>query len=460
MRLELRDNNSSQFSPLHTSLWLLGLLLFTFCPASAQTPLTVEEAIQVALKNGQSARVAQASYDVAKVKLEREKPTGTPLLTGIIGETLQSYPKILPIPGEPSALIVPSSSTQATLLLEQVLYHPGLKEARTRYNAQVGGADWDYLHDLHEVVRTVRKAFVDVQRAQAGTHIAQEGLAAAERYQTLVKRQIEAGLARPVDTFTADSQIAEAKAGLHRAENELTLAWLNFNRLLARSDESEVSLVASQEQREIPAKPDTSIQNALAKRPDIKMLERNIEAAKTGIVLAKLQSSPTLSLRGQFSQQTPTALLPQNYMGITLEVRFPLSDGGKTRQDTLEAKSQTKRLEALMEEAKQGIRMEVRQAWLKLAEANEAIQVANTQRKEADNLLMVAEKAYEVNRGTALEVKEAQRRWREAMEKQNLANAESRLSWIEFDHACGETLVPLNPTTLKMQLPPTKARRK
>lgn len=421
------------------------LLLFAL-PLSAQNappPLTMEEAVRTAIRDGQGALVARYTRDAAQVKVDREKPIARPLLTATIGETIQAYPKSLVIPGSPSAIFLPDSSTQLRFIFEQTLFQPGMKEARARYLAQSGGVDWDYRRDLYEIARSVRKAYLDVLRAEAGTRIAQDGVSAAERYQTLVQTQVSAGMARPVDTFTAESQLAEAKAGLHRAENELTLARLNFNRLLGRSSEAEVSLLVPQEAREIPAKPDAAVQNAFAKRPEIKMLELNVSAAKAGITLAKLQSKPSIGLRGQYSQQTPTALIHQNYMEMAVEIRLPIWDGGKAKQDAQEAKIQALRLKALLDETKAGVALEVKQAWLKLGEEREAIALANTQTKEATALLTVAEKAYEVNKGTAVEVKEAQRRWREALEKGSLAKFNYLLAWIDFDHACGDSLVEM-----------------
>ena len=415
-------------------------------PLSAQNappPLTMAEAVRTAIRDGRGALVARYTRDAAQVKVDREKPIARPLLTATIGETIQAYPKSFAIPGAPSAIFLPDSSTQLRFIFEQTLFQPGMKEARARYLAQSGGVDWDYRRDLSEIARSVRKAYLDVLRAEAGTRIAQDGVSAAERYQTLVQTQVSAGMARPVDTFTAESQVAEAKAGLHHAKNELTLARLNFNRLLGRSSEVEVSLLVPQEARDTPAKADAVVQNAFAKRPEIKMLELNTSAAKAGITLAKLQSRPSLNLRGQYSQQTPTALIHQNYMEMAVEIRFPILDGGKAKQDTQEAKIQALRLEAILNETKAGIALEVKQAWLKLGEEREAIALANTQTKEAVALLTVAEKAYEVNKGTAVEVKEAQHRWREALEKGNLAQFNYLLAWVDFDHACGDSLVEM-----------------
>ena len=164
------------------------------------------------------------------------------------------------------------------------------------------------------------------------------------------------------------------------------------------------------------------------------MLKENLRAAQMGTSLARLQVQPTVSLRWQFSRQTPTALLPENYMATFLEVRLPFWDGGRKNLDVMEAKAQTKRLEALLEEAKQGIALEVRQAWVKVQESLDQQTLNRTQEAEALGLEKVAETAYRVGKGTILELMEARRRSHSAQVHLLQGEFDTQVAMAEFEH--------------------------
>ena len=115
-------------------------------------------------------------------------------------------------------------------------------------------------------------------------------------------------------------------------------------------------------------------------------------------------------------------------------------DGGKSRQDSREAKAQTARLQALLEDARQGIALDVTQAWQKMRDAESRMHLAQIQRKGVEATEQVAEKAYEVGRGTVLEVQAAQREVRSARESELGALYDLHTAFADFLYGQGELL--------------------
>jgi outer membrane protein TolC len=263
---------------------------------------------------------------------------------------------------------------------------------------------------------------------------------AAVRYKALVEQQIASGVAKPVDSNTAEAQVAEAQSGMTRAEGAAALARLNFNRTIGRALSTPVTIAQIAAMPIIPAAAEEAIARAIRARPEILLLERNLDAARAGIVLARAQSQPSVNARGQLTEQTPNAFQHEHYYAATLEVRWPLIDGGKARQDSREAKAQTSRLQALLDDARQGIALEVSQAWQKMREAESRMRLAQTQRKGAEATEMVAEKAYEVGRGTVLEVQAAQREVRSARSSELGALYDLHTAYADFLYGQGELL--------------------
>jgi outer membrane protein len=243
-----------------------------------------------------------------------------------------------------------------------------------------------------------------------------------------------------VDAETVAAQVAEAQAGVTQAEGGLALARLNFNRTLGRPLTTPVALEPVTVLPTVPDSPDAAVAVALQNRPELRSLEQNLLAAKAGVSLAKTQSQPALSLRGQVTEQTPSAFVNDFYAAATLEVRWPLLDSGKSRLDTKEAQAQALRLAALQEDAQQGIALDVTQAWQKMREAHDRITLARTQRRGAEATATVAEKAYEVGKGTVVEVQAAQREVRAARERELQAIYDLHTAAAEFDYAQGAIL--------------------
>ena len=342
-----------------------------------------------------------------------------------------------PYPNYSPATVLPESYSKIELSVEQVLYRAGIGAARQRYAAQSGAVSADYRKELSDIALSVRKAYLDVLRAESGLRDANDGLKATQDFQVLTDAQIAAGLAKPVDAGTAKAQTAEAESGAALAASGLTLARMSFNRLIGRPLAAEVVLEPLPMAPIVPEKPDAAIAAALKSRPELQSLERNLTAAMAGISLAKTENQPTLSVRGTAIEQTQTAFLPQHYAAATLEIRWNVFDGGKTRLDAQEAKAQAQRLQALLEDTRQAIALDVMQAWEKLRTTAGQITAMEARLAAARAAETVAKMAYQVGRGTILEAQAAQREVRTAQETLTRARYDLLAADADFEHAHG-----------------------
>jgi outer membrane protein TolC len=416
--------------------WIALLALSTHS-AWAQA-LTPETSVAAALRQSPQVKLAKAVRDAALVEAERGKPVARPTLEARASGILQGPRATFPRPDGSNATVLPEEVGRVDLTLEQPLYHAGQRAAKDRYGAAQGEAEWEYRRAISAVALAARKAYIDVLRAEAGVAVAQDGLAAAQKAQDLVKKQIDAGLAKPVDAETAKGQVAEATIGAKDAARALSLARANFNRSLGRPLTTEVVLAPLPDAPKAPESPDAAIETAWKKRPELLMLNETLRGARAGIALAKSQAQPGLNFRGQLSEQTPSAFVREHYAAGILELRWSILDGGKIRLDTEEAKAQTGRVEALQEDARQGIALEVRQYWQQMRDAEEKIGLTHTQREGLEKTAAVAEKSYEVGKGTFLEVQAAQREVRSARARESQALYDLQTAAADFAHARGE----------------------
>ena len=424
---------------------ILSVLFFLNVPSchAQPKPLSQTEAVTIAMQQSPQARVAHAVWLAARTQAGRDKPQAQPTLTAVASGTAQGPRVTLPSPDYRTAVVLPEGAGRLDLILEQTLYHAGIGAARQRYAAEIALAKEDYLKTLADLAQSVRKAYMDVLRAESGVRIAQEGVDGAARYQQLVLQQIQAGTAKPIDAETVIAQVAEATSGLRKAESGVDLARKGFNYALGRPLGTAFALVPLEPPatpKIVPAEVDTAIAYAQQNRPELVTLELNLRLAQAGVSLARTQAQPTIAARGQFTEQTPTALAHEHYYGATIEIRFPLLDGGKMRQDTREAQAQVSRLLAERDLARLGIELDVQRAWSKIRDANDQISSTGKQRVSQEKMLAVTEKAYEVGKGTAQEVQIAQRETRSARERELQSLYDLAAAIIDFAHAQGRDL--------------------
>ncbi len=402
-----------------------------------EKPLAQAQAVSIALRLSPQAQAATAARDVALVQAGRDRPIARPTASAIVSGTAQG-PRV-DLPGS-QYVVVPEGAGRLDLIVEQVLYHGGLGAARSRYAAENALALEDYRKTLADLAQTTRTAYLNVLRANAGLQTAQDGIMQALRYQALVQTQIDAGVAKPIDAETARAQLAEAQIGQSRAQDGAEIAREALNLALGRPLSAPVTLAEPDVLPTVPKTPDEAIAFALQNRSELVTLELNLRMAQAGVLLARSQSGPTVTARGQYSEQTPTVLNSEHYFSLTLQVRLPLLDGGKTRQDTQEAQAQVARLKAERDNARRGIELAVRSAWIQMRGADTQVGLARDVRVTKEKQYMVAETAYKVGQGTAVAVQAAQSDLQAARERELQATYDLYTAGINFAHAQGRDI--------------------
>lgn len=399
--------------------------------------LTLHECVRLALKDSPQARAAVAARQAALTEGERERPVARPTLSATVSGMLQGPRVLFPRPDDTQAIFLPERMARADLILEQPLYQAGLGAARQRYAAQRQIAELDYRRTLADLALAVQKSCLDLLRAEAGMTQAQGGLEQARRFQALVKLQIVAGVAKPVEAEAARAQTAEADAGVAQAQGEAMLARMALNRLLGRPLTASLTLASLHPPIPLPPGPEGAVAHALTHRPELISLEQSLLAARAGISLARVEAQPTLHFRGQMTEQTPTALVREHYAAATLELRWTLLDGGKARLDARSARSQVDRLTALLEDARQGVTLEVMQAWQRLRDVRGQIELTRVQRESLEAFARIAETAVAVGQGSSVALHAALRQVQDARQKELRALYDLYTAQADFEHAQG-----------------------
>ena len=213
-----------------------------------------------------------------------------------------------------------------------------------------------------------------------------------------------AGNASERDRLAADTDLAEAEQAAAKASNGVALAEASLARLLGmpKWDGDQKLVTVSQNSNSVNWETIASI--AERDHPQIQLLKKQIEIARSGGRLAATQDQPTLSARATAAAQTQTAFTDSHYLAASLVLTWKPFDRWKTRLDVAQAHSQASRLEALLDDAKSGIRLGVQKAWRDVDDARRRHSTAERQVKSSSEVLRVSRLRYEVGMASQVEV--------------------------------------------------------
>lgn len=411
-----------------------------------QAELTVEGAVRIALAQSPRLKAARMEFEAQQSQADRERPVARPTVSGRAEGTLQGPRITFPRAGSGDVTVLPERYGQVALSVEQPLFRAGIRAAGVRFAAQTQANVLELRRQENDLVLEVRKAFYALQTAEAMTASAEMGAELARKHLELTRVMLQAGTASERDVKASEADLAEAEQGVYQAQTGVVLARANLNRLLGRDPATPVHVIPAQvpPDADIPASAGPGIEEALKHRPELLLLEQELKAARAGATLAATEDKPSLSMRAVAQAQTPSAFVRSSYFAAGLVLNWTPFDAGKTRADVREARARAAQLEALLEDARLGIRVDVEKAVADAQEALKSIRAADQQIAAAQAAAEVSELRYQARSATQIEVSAAI--FQVVKARGNRAQAVGNLltALAEYAHAIGAEVQKAN----------------
>jgi HAE1 family hydrophobic/amphiphilic exporter-1 len=323
--------------------------------------------------------------------------------------------------------------------LRQVLFTWGQVGAAIRAAREgIGFADDELRRFRQTVARDVSTAFYDVLAARELARIADESLAMRRRHLEEARKKLQMGTATDYDVLAAQVAAENAQPETIRARNRASLARERLRFLLAEEAEVDATGVLPVE---IGPYPDyeATLMTALANRPEVAALKHQRGVARELVTIAKAQGKPRLDLSASWGRRwlgVTGAAASGEAWAAGAYLSFPFFDGQKTKGLVEQAKSDLERV--TIEEAKrrEAIALEVRAAVDAVREGGEIVRALSGTVAQAERVVFMAEKGYELGVKTRLDVEDAQTSLLEAQAGVLRAQREYRvalvaLRWVE-----------------------------
>jgi len=383
--------------------------------ASGALTLTLQQAVDLALKNNLQAQLAREGVAEAQSHKGLAASALLPNLSGAAYQaTLTSNLAAMGLgPGKFPGLdpfVGPFNRFDARVQLWQSVFN--LASIR-RYQASVRGialAREQERSAAQQVTMATVLSYLAVMEAQQTVEAAQADVTLAKRLLELAKSQHAAGVATGIDVARAETRLAGQEVRLAQARTDLDTARLNLLRVIGAPLGSDLRL--ADEMRFAPeALPAVAeaVQKALSDRAEIRSAQEQVRIAALQKQAAVGGWLPSVSFFGDYGTSAVKPLetsLPTRTAGIRLEV--PLFDGGRTRAEVQAAVSRLRQAELKLNDLRAAVEKEVRQALDNLATRKEQVQAAQKALALAERELELAQDRFRNGVGDNVEVVNAQ----------------------------------------------------
>ena len=218
-----------------------------------------------------------------------------------------------------------------------------------------------------------------------------------------------------------------------------------LNTLLRRPVEDELGVEDILEVE--PIRPDfqTSLGLALRRRPEVKQVLKAIEAAEETVRLAKAGLYPTAALAASYERKSPgltTNLFDDSSEYETTTISLGLSwdvwTWGKVKHQVSAKKAGILKARYTLDQVKELIALEVKEALLNLASAEEKIGVARLAVLQAEEAFRMSEERFKEQVATSTEVLDAQTSLTNAQRNYYATLYDYHLAMSAFKRALGE----------------------
>lgn len=392
----------------YKSLWLLifpFLFFISTCDVIAQKKLTLEEAVQIALKQNIALQQAQNNLGRNQADISAARGAFLPNLnasTSANRNTGQQFNQ--------STLQLESVTTYSMSggFNSQVPIFTGwqnisnLRRAQTDYQANQN----DFTRLREETIFLTASEFLQVLLNKELLMIAKENLEASKQQLAQVEAQVEVGMRPIVDLFNQEAVVANNELLVIQRENALNISKVRVTRVLQLDPLKDYEFVTPGIDQESLA-PQTFdlpvlIQTALANRRDIASRELRIQSSEYALRSARSGWMPRLTAganlntsyldtyrflgeRRSFADQFFDERVSYS-VGLTLSV--PIFDRFQTRTNVVNRRIDIKNARLALQDQQSLVFQEVRQAY------NDYISLIQELRS-TEKALIAAEKAFE-----------------------------------------------------------------
>jgi outer membrane protein len=413
-----KENMQTKNTTLLFSATILLFLIFAEGALSAEK-LTLQQSIDLALK--QSVLIQSAREGVKGAQAQKQEA-----FTGFLPKfsTSYSYTKLneepssnIAMPGVPPFTMTTGTRDNYTWALEvkQPLFAGGGIVANYeagRLGAEIAAVDETAV--VQDTVQDVKIAYFNILKAERLLDVAKQSVEQLEAHRKMAQDFFNVGLIPRNDLLRAEVELANGRQNLLKAENSLEMAKTKFNTVLRR----EINTPTEVEDI-LTLKPfDKSLNEcrklALENRPEIKSSTLKVEQSQKMVKLTKSEYFPAVNAVGHYERYGDKPRVDGSpykdqeswyVMGVA---SWSFWEWGRTKNRVDASRSRENQMAYALDNVKDQVALDVKNAWLTLHEAQKQVAVAQKTIEQAEENYRISRERYREQVGTSTDVLDAQ----------------------------------------------------
>lgn len=297
--------------------------------------------------------------------------------------------------------------------------------------------------ERNKVAKSALEAYYQLVRVRAGIQVADDGVKVLEAQVERLEGLFEAGLVTRADVLSAGAQLAEARVQADDLRGLAEVAEAHLQSVLQIPEPLEVEVPDGSGTDAEIAPLDPLVEDALAQRPEVQLLDRLINVHKHAAAANRGAALPHVALVGNYTHANPN----QRVIPSTKEFRstwdatvaVTWSPGEAIRRGNAASQSHTDELKARAdrEALVRGVRVQVAQARSGLVTAERVVRASHAQVEAAEAAFTAQSDLLSAGRSTPTDVLTAEAALRRARHAELNARVDLRMARVELDHALG-----------------------
>ena len=410
---------SKRLANLFYALMLAGV------PAVSQEadhPLTLPEAVRMALERNPQVLVAGEQLVEVKGKVREVRSEAFPQITlegmgmRLRDPGILNSPNFDKLPPEFLDLLNVTAYNlfDAGVTVRQPIYTAGKVRTAIRL-AETGASEKEVGIEVarQQVTFQVFKTFHDWLLAEESLKVLRETYEQRKQHLELARKRQSLGVATEVDVLRFQVNLANLDPELIRAENRGRLARFTLNNLIMVDVNAPTRIDGRLEYRPLPSADLVEIlRRAQEARPELVVARRQVEEARLLLKLAEAQNKLSVDMEGRVgvAVRDPTNFFDPNYgrWAVTFNFKLPFYDSGRKAGLVIQAGSRVRTAEHNLKQLENNVRLEVLSAHDDLQSLARAIDAAQLNVAQAEKVQQMTQANYQYGAATTIDVLDSQ----------------------------------------------------
>ncbi|HEY0727929.1 MAG TPA: TolC family protein [Pyrinomonadaceae bacterium] len=398
-------------------LILLPLVLFIAAHAALAQDngdvLTLNQAIEIALKSNREAKNAKLEIDKAEDKLGAFRTRRLPSfkVSSLVSQPLSTfdttfekgvfgtYPGIGSVPNEDT--VITSSTNTTGLIVGQVtqpltqLRRIGLQIKQQELAVQI--SETQLRATEQALVNDVKRAYYAILQTEGAARAAEESVKLYRELDRVTGEYVVQQVALKTDLMDVQTRVAKAEYEVLTLNNSLSAQKEQLNNLLGRDVRTEFSVTDAVETVQIAMRETDLVEarkRALDQRPEIREARLRLQQANLDKRAKKSEFIPDVSLTYNYvAAFNYSNFVPRSVSGVGIQVEWEVFDWGRKKNEVKEKNRTIAQADNTLLETESRVLMEVNAKYRTLQESCQLIRIAKLAQTTARaNVQMAAHK--------------------------------------------------------------------